>query len=126
MNERENRIHFETRDLGDGIVVLKMSGDLDMYTLPKAKEKVNEMIDSGENNIVMDLEGVEYVDSSGLGFFIGTLKKLRMNSGDLKLVSLNNYIYGIFKLIHLHYIIEICETLDEAKEKLLNPVKESD
>lgn len=126
MNERENRIHFETQEKGDGIVILKMSGDLDMYTLPKAKEKVNEMIDSGETKIVMDLDGVEYVDSSGLGFFIGTLKKLRMNSGDLKLVNLNNYIYGIFKLIHLHYIIEICETFEEAREKLLNPVKESD
>lgn len=117
MNEREQRISFKVTDHSETTAVIEMSGDLDMYTLPDAKNKVSELIESGKKYLVMDLTGIQYVDSSGLGFFIGTLKKLRDKSGDMKLINLNNYIHGIFKLIHLHYIIEVCESLDEALVK---------
>jgi anti-sigma B factor antagonist len=114
MNDKKERIVFEVSDAGNEITLLKMSGDLDMYTLPMAKERMNQLIDEKKCRIIIDLENVAYVDSSGLGFFIGSLKKLRENNGDLKLINLNNYIHGIFKLIHLHTIISIFDNLDDA------------
>lgn len=114
MSENQERINFEISEAGNGVTLMKMKGDLDMYTLPKAKEKMKILIEEAKVKIVIDLENVGYVDSSGLGFFIGSLKKLREKSGDLKLINLNNYIHGIFKLIHLHTIISIFENLDDA------------
>ena len=69
---------------------------------------------TGPLKIIIDLEDVEYIDSSGLGFFIGTLKKVKELKGDLKLAHLNAYMMGIFKLINMHYIIEIHENLEKA------------
>ena len=66
----------------------------------------------------MDLKEMDYIDSSGLGFFIATLKKLRDHNGDLKIINLNSYIKGIFRLIQLDYVIEICEDENSAIEKL--------
>ncbi|MCK5682907.1 STAS domain-containing protein [bacterium] len=117
-NKKSDRLKFEIEEL-EKIIILKLVGDLDMYTLPFAKEKIKEILaESKVSKIIMDLGKMDYIDSSGLGFFIGTLKKLRDHGGDLKLLNLNSYIKGIFRLIQLDFVIEICESREVALEKL--------
>lgn len=113
-NDAKQKLSFSQKDATKGYVVLSLIGDLDMWTLPLAKERINTLVQEGKTKIVLDLERMNYIDSSGLGFFIGTLKKLRDAGGDLVLISLNAYIYGIFKLIQLQHIINTYESLDEA------------
>ena len=110
----KEKLVFERKDGPKGYVVLSLIGDLDMWTLPQAKERVNSLVQEDKVKIVLDLEKMNYIDSSGLGFFIGTLKKLRDKGGDLVLINLNAYIYGIFKLIQLQHIIKTYDSLDEA------------
>ena len=116
MEDNENQISFEERNAEKGYVVLSIIGDLGMWSLPAAKEKVQELIDQKKLKLVIDLERTNYIDSSGLGFFIGTLKKLKSAGGDMLLINLNTYIYGIFQLIHLHEIIDIYDNLEEASK----------
>ncbi len=116
MEDNENQISFEERNAEKGYVVLSIVGDLVMWSLPAAKQKIQELLDQNKNKIVIDLEKTNYIDSSGLGFFIGTLKKLKGVGGDMALINLNTYIYGIFQLIHLHEIIDIYENLEEASK----------
>ncbi len=117
-NKKVDRLKFEIEEL-EKVIILKLIGDLDMYTLPFAKEKIKQILsDSKISRIIMDLDKMDYIDSSGLGFFIGTLKKLRDHGGDLKLLNLNSYIKGIFRLIQLDFVIEICENRETALEKL--------
>jgi anti-anti-sigma factor len=112
------RLDFE-EEVIDKVIILKLKGDLDMYTLPFAKEKIKELLEKKKfSKLVLDLEEMDYIDSSGLGFFIGTLKKLRDHGGDLKLINLNSYIKGIFRLIQLDYVVEVCENKEEALKKL--------
>jgi len=123
MSEKKNanekdKLSFEQKPTEKGYTVLSFIGDLDMWTLPRAKEQINALIDEGKFKIILDLEKMNYIDSSGLGFFIGSLKKLRDKGGDLILVNLNAYIYGIFKLIQLQHIIQTYDSLDEAKKHL--------
>ncbi len=112
----KDKLTFEMKDSDKGYIVLSFVGDLDMWTLPLAKEKINGLIQEKKVKIVLDLERMNYIDSSGLGFFIGTLKKLRDAGGDLILINLNAYIYGIFKLIQLQHIIQTYDTLEDAKK----------
>lgn len=112
-NNKE-KLTFERKDGPKGYVVLSLIGDLDMWTLPLAKERVSGLVQEKKVKLVLDLERMNYIDSSGLGFFIGTLKKLRDAGGDLVLINLNAYIYGIFKLIQLQHIIKTYDSLDEA------------
>jgi len=94
-----------------------MIGDLDMHSLPKAKEAVSTLMDEGIYKIIYDLKKVKYIDTSGLGFFIGTLRKLKDKNGDLRLVNPNSYISGIFNLINLNKMIEIYEEMAEAEKE---------
>jgi anti-sigma B factor antagonist len=114
MEENENQISFEERSAEKGYVVLSIIGDLVMWSLPAAKQKVEELLEQGKKKIVFDLEKTNYIDSAGLGFFIGTLKNLKGIKGDMILINLNTYIYGIFQLIQLHNIIDIYDNLEEA------------
>ncbi len=113
----KDKLSFEKRDATKGYIVLSLIGDLDMWTLPRAKEQINELVENGKVKIVLDLERTNYIDSSGLGFFIGTLKKLRDTGGELVLINLNAYIYGIFQLIQLQHIIKTYDSLEEASKE---------
>ena len=112
----KNKLAFEKKDATDGYIVLSLIGDLDMWTLPLAKEEVTKLLVDKKVKVVLDLEQTNYIDSSGLGFFIGTLKKLKDAGGDLILINLNAYIYGIFQLIQLQHIIKTYESLEEASK----------
>lgn len=116
-SDKQQKLTFERRDATKGYIVLSLIGDLDMWTLPRAKEQVQELIDEQKVRVVLDLEKTNYIDSSGLGFFIGTLKKLRDAGGELILINLNAYIYGIFQLIQLQHIIKTFDSLEEASKE---------
>jgi anti-sigma B factor antagonist len=113
----KEKLSFERKDATKGYIVLSLIGDLDMWTLPVAKDQIQKLIDEKKVKVVLDLERTNYIDSSGLGFFIGTLKKLRDAGGELILINLNAYIYGIFQLIQLQHIIRTYDSLEEASKE---------
>ena len=113
----KEKLTFERSEAAKGYTVISLIGDLDIWTLPLAKERIQGLINEGKVNIVLDLERMNYIDSSGLGFFIGSLKKLRDKGGNLVLINLNAYIYGIFKLIQLQHIIKTYDSLEEAEKE---------
>lgn len=121
MNEQstsdKEKLEFARKEATEGFVVLSLIGDLDMWTLPRAKDQIQALLEEGKVKIVLDLERTNYIDSSGLGFFIGTLKKLRDAGGELILINLNAYIYGIFQLIQLQHIIRTYDSLEEASKE---------
>ncbi|MDD2716307.1 MAG: anti-sigma factor antagonist [Candidatus Wallbacteria bacterium] len=113
-NEQElNRISYNIRTQ-EGITIFELIGELDMYTLPRAQEIIDMLVEQERFNILMDLAKLEYIDSSGIGFFTATLKLLRDHNGDLKIVKLHPYIKRLFDLIHLDFFISIYESYEEA------------
>jgi anti-sigma B factor antagonist len=116
VEQSNDKLRFERKDATKGYVVLSLIGDLDMWTLPKAKEQIQKLIEEKKVKVVLDFERTNYIDSSGLGFFVGTLKNLRDVGGNLVLINLNAYIYGIFTLIQLQHIIKTYDSLEEASK----------
>ena len=57
--------------------VVDLNGEIDVYTSPKVKETIMSLIDSGHYALVINLENVRYIDSTGLGVLIGGLKRVR-------------------------------------------------
>ncbi|PKK90551.1 MAG: hypothetical protein CVV64_09320 [Candidatus Wallbacteria bacterium HGW-Wallbacteria-1] len=111
--EEEKRFSYLVRESGK-ITIVDFIGELDMHTLPDAVELTNNLIANEKVDILVNLSKLRYIDSSGLGFFTGTLKKLQRYSGDMKLANLSSYIARIFSLIHLDYFIEIHDSVDAA------------
>lgn len=97
--------------------VLTIQGEIDVYTSAQLKETVVSTIAEGVKYIVMNLSQVEYLDSTGLGVLIGSLKHLKERQGNLILVSPSMRITRIFEITGLYKIFTIYQSEEEASIK---------
>jgi len=94
------------------INVLGIGGRLDAYNAAEAEKKLDELIGSGQIKIVLNLEGLEYISSSGLRVFLAQLKKARKQQGDIRLCCMKPNIREIFDIAGFTQLFSIAE--DEA------------
>ena len=97
--------------------ILKIEGEVDVYTSPQLKEEIVKISQSGVKRLVINLSQVEYLDSTGLGVLIGALKRLREADGNLSLVGPGMRILRIFEITGLDKIFEIFATEEDAAAK---------
>jgi anti-sigma B factor antagonist len=96
--------------------VLAVKGEVDVYSAPRLREKLVELVSEGHRQIVADLEGVDFLDSTGLGVLVGGLKRLRSHEGDLTLVCTQPRILKVFEITGLTTVFKIAKSVDEATE----------
>ncbi len=106
--------------LGQRAHIIDVQGEIDVYTSPKLKESIAEMIEKNHVNLAIDLSKVRYIDSTGLGVLIGALKRIRENSGRIVLVCNNSQILKIFSITGLSKIFTICDTVKDAEAEFEN------
>ncbi|PIU68990.1 MAG: anti-sigma B factor antagonist [Armatimonadetes bacterium CG07_land_8_20_14_0_80_40_9] len=97
---------------------INLEGEIDVYTSPKLKEKILELIDGGEVSFVVNLERVTYIDSTGLGVLIGALKRTREKRGSLYLIYSNPRLKRIFEITGLDKNFSIYNNEKELLEHL--------
>jgi anti-sigma B factor antagonist len=105
---------MEVDDSRGAHVVLKVSGEVDIATAPKLREKLVELAGGGATRVVVDLDGVDFLDSTGLGVLIGGMKRLRGVDGDLSLVCTQARILKVFEITGLNRAFTIHDTVDAA------------
>ncbi len=93
---------------------MKIEGEVDVYTSIDLKKELTKLVESDQKNIIIDLENVNYMDSSGLGVLVALLKELKKIGGELKLISLPVSVKKIFDLTRLTKFFNIYNNLDEA------------
>jgi anti-sigma B factor antagonist len=106
-------LSLTTRDEGDRTVVA-VGGEIDVYTAPKLREQLVDLVNAGRYHLVVDMEGVEFLDSTGLGVLVGGLKRVRAHDGSLRLVCTQERILKIFRITGLTKVFPIHDTVDEA------------
>jgi anti-sigma B factor antagonist len=106
-------LSLSTRTEG-GRTVVEVVGEIDVYTAPKLREQLTELVDSGRYDIVVDMAGVEFLDSTGLGVLVGGLKRVRMHDGAIRLVCTQERILKIFRITGLTKVFPIYGSADEA------------
>jgi anti-sigma B factor antagonist len=87
--------------------VVLVSGEIDVYTAPKLREELSPLADEQNQTLIVNLKDVTYIDSTGLGVFVGLFKKLTNNNGELKLVDLSERLLRLFEITGLNNIIDI-------------------
>jgi anti-sigma B factor antagonist len=95
-------------------VVVAVRGEVDIATAPKLREKLVELASQGAQQVVVDLDGVEFLDSTGLGVLVGGLKRLRSHDGDLLLVCTQSRILKVFEITGLTKVFSIYDSVDGA------------
>jgi anti-sigma B factor antagonist len=67
---------INTRSKGD-IIILDIAGEIDLYNAPEIKDIINKLIEEKKYSVIINLEKVTYIDSSGIGAFISSLSNLK-------------------------------------------------
>jgi anti-sigma B factor antagonist len=98
----------------DGKTIVAVGGEIDVYTAPKLRDKITELVGQGSYHLVVDMQQVEFLDSTGLGVLVGGLKKVRAHDGSLRLVCNQDRLLKIFRITGLAKVFVIHETADEA------------
>jgi anti-sigma B factor antagonist len=100
---------------GDACVI-KLAGEVDVYTSPSFKDRLVETIDEGCTKIVVDLEGVDFIDSSGLGVLVSGLRRVKERGGAIRLVCTRESIMKVFRITGLDRVFPIFASVEQATE----------
>jgi anti-sigma B factor antagonist len=102
---------LDTSEVG-GRTVVAVGGEIDVYTAPKLRDCVTDLVADGVYHIVIDMEDVEFLDSTGLGVLVGGLKKVRAHDGSLELICNQDRLLKIFRITGLAKVFTIHASTD--------------
>jgi anti-sigma B factor antagonist len=106
-------LSLSTRSEGDRTIV-EVGGEIDVYTAPRLREQLVDLVADGKYHLVVDMERVDFLDSTGLGVLVGGLKRVRAHDGSLRLVCTQERILKIFRITGLTKVFPIHSSVDEA------------
>jgi len=96
------------------ITIVEVSGEVDVYSASVLREKLAGLIDANHTDLVVDLTGVGFLDSTGLGVLVGALKKVRGFGGRLQLIIDQEKVMKVFRITALTQVFTIHDTLEAA------------
>lgn len=100
---------------GTDFCAVVLEGEIDVYTAPRLKEELVSVVESGCSNVVVDMEKVGFIDSSGLGVLVSALRRARERDGVVRIVCTRDNILKIFRITGLDKVFPIFSDLEEAK-----------
>lgn len=109
---------METYTLEAKVPVIELEGEVDVYTAPRLKQQIINLLEGGSRDLIVNLSKVEYLDSTALGVLIGGLKRMRELDGNMVLVCPNARIRRVFEITGLDKIFDIYEAEEEAAESV--------
>lgn len=109
----EANLLLQSEERGDWTVV-EVRGEVDLYTAPRLKERLLELIGGGRVRLAVDLDGVEFLDSTGLGILIGALKRCREADGALALVAPRDPVLKVLGITGLDRVFPIHDSVERA------------
>lgn len=104
------------RSLDAKTQVIDLIGEIDVYTAPDLRDNLGETVDSGAPNLVINLESVRYIDSSGLSVLLETHKRTRARDGNMSVICNHTQILKLFSLTGLNKVLQVFGTEAEAVE----------
>jgi anti-sigma B factor antagonist len=115
----ENRggcMNLKIEQKNDVTVIFVKEERLDAHNSGDLKLEVNKFFGEGKKNVLVDLNDVRFIDSSGLGALVSGFKNAISNQGNLKLSSLQPQVKSMFELTRLHRVFEIFPSSSDALE----------
>lgn len=92
--------------------LLAVEGEIDVYSAPVLRQKLVELADRGVSRIIVDLEAVEFLDSTGLGVLVAALNRSRRQNGDVELICSQRRILRVFEITGLTKVFTIHPSRD--------------
>jgi len=106
-------LSISTHDQG-ALSVVRVEGEIDVYTAPSLRERLDALVQAGRVRLIVDLAHVDFLDSTGLGVLVGRLKLVRVHGGSLQLVCVNERVLKVFAITGLEKVFSIYRSVEEA------------
>ncbi len=111
-------MYLEFENKNDKLIAC-MVGELDHHSADEVRNKIDDRIDRDKiGKLIMDFEGVTFMDSSGIGVVIGRYKKLGLRNGKVCIVKVSGSVKRVFELSGMFKIIQCYESIEEAIENI--------
>lgn len=115
MNESAGTLEIKTVTT-DGRAVVQVRGEVDLRTSPRLRVLLLEAAANLSGPLLLDLSGVSYMDSSGVGTMVYVKRELERRGRRFVLIGLQQRVRGVFEITHLDKFFTIVENVDEAGE----------
>lgn len=109
-------ISIEKRDKID--IISFTVNKIDALITDDLRDSINKVFDNPNSKVIIDLKGVEYMDSSGFGCFLSVMRTARNNYGVVKFVNPEPRIMELFRTLHLHTVFQIYNDIDTCLSTL--------
>jgi anti-sigma B factor antagonist len=96
------------------VSIVSLGGRLDAYTSAELEQKLNALVEADEVRLVVSLEKLDYISSSGLRVLLASLKNVRKREGDIKLACMQPYIKEVFDIAGFSQLFSIYDLEDVA------------
>ena len=104
------------RSSTDGAVVVRIEGRFEFSTRNEYKRLIGQIVQEGHRRLVLDLEGVTFLDSSALGLMLLTDQNFKLKKGSFSLVKPTGYVRQVIELANLPRVIPVYDSVDEAMD----------
>ena len=111
-------LDIQTHAVNQHTAVVAFAGEMDVYTTPRAKEVMLDLLEKGYYHLVVNLQRTDYLDSTALGVLVGTLKRVREQGGDLRLVAPTPRIRRLLEITRLVNVFPVDESEQQATDIL--------
>ena len=96
-------------------LIVDLFGELDHHSAEEVRVKIDDRIDRDNiRKVILNFDGVIFMDSSGIGVVIGRYKKMKNRDGNLCIAKINRNILKVFEISGIKKLINIFDNLDEA------------
>lgn len=102
----------------ENYTLIELQGRLDSFNSPLLHNAFEDLHKGSKWTFVIDLSGVEFINSTTLGLFIDTYKKNKENKGDLFLLNCSNKVMKILQITRLDNVFEIFASLDGVEKRI--------
>ncbi len=115
VHKLHSTMELAVSDAGD-IKVVRIEGKLDSQTWPDAEARLTQLIDQGATKLVVNFEKLDYISSAGLWVLLAAVKRLKGNSGELRICGLNGLVQEVFDISGFATILTVTNNEPEALE----------
>ena len=97
-----------------GVVVVTPNGMVDASTFNQLEKKLTDLFKKGHHKIIIDLGGVDYISSAGVGVFFASVYEAREAKGDIVLLNLSEQVCKVFEILNISKLLNIASDINEA------------
>ncbi|MFO7842908.1 MAG: STAS domain-containing protein [Bacteroidales bacterium] len=100
----------------NGVEILSFDNinKLNILIAQTLKEEVAQYLTKANTKLILNLEGIEYVDSSGFGALLSILRNAKNNDSQFKICNVSSDVMELVKLLQLHNVFDICDNIDDC------------